>query len=66
MGLMLRPKEHQETPDGILGGSSIVPDLALKTNSAPKGNQIPTIQFVASVSPTALYLLTKRFLWRGI
>jgi len=59
---MLRPKEHHETMNGILGGSRIGLDVAVKTNSTPIGIQIPTIQFVVSVSPTELYLLTKRFL----
>jgi hypothetical protein len=51
---MLRPKEHQETMDGILGGSRIRLDVAVKTNSTPIGIQIPTIQFIVSVSPTEL------------
>jgi hypothetical protein len=45
---MLRPKEHQETLDGILGGSRIGLDVAVKTNSTPIGNKIPIIQFVAN------------------
>ena len=45
---MLRPKEHQETLDGILGGSRIGLDVALKTNITAIGNEILIIQFVAS------------------
>jgi hypothetical protein len=44
---MLRPNEHQETLDGILGGSRLGLDVMAKTNSTPIGNKIP-VQFVAN------------------